>query len=269
MTSPVSDHMRTTIGARLADIAQQENVLILLAIESGSRAWGFHSPDSDYDVRFIYAEPVSWHLRLGKKSDVIERPIDDELDLSGWSLSKTLGLMMNGNAVTAEWLQSPIVYDETADARDALLDFAGAALSRRPVTWHYSRLLANQFARTVDPGGGLRLKKFFYALRPALALRWTRLHDAAVAPMDMTALRAGCDLPSEMSAQIDELLLAKMAAREQATTAQTYPLLDQLIREELELAEKWLATPAAEGAKNDLLDRASTLHDAFCRKAGA
>ena len=78
---PVSNAMRATIEDRLAQIEVEEKVRIILAVESGSRAWGFHSPDSDYDVRFIYTRPIEWHYRLGKKRDVIERPIDDELDL--------------------------------------------------------------------------------------------------------------------------------------------------------------------------------------------
>ncbi len=83
MNDAVSPEMYALIRDRLRDIAHEENVRILLAVESGSRAWGFHSPDSDYDVRFIYARPVDWHFRLDKRRDVIERPIDEELDLSG------------------------------------------------------------------------------------------------------------------------------------------------------------------------------------------
>lgn len=115
---PVSSEMRKIIQDRLRQIADEEQALILFAAESGSRAWGFHSNDSDYDVRFVYARPVEWHLSLGKKRDVIERPIDDELDLSGWELGKALNLAMGSNAVIAEWLQSPIVYMEREGFKD-------------------------------------------------------------------------------------------------------------------------------------------------------
>ncbi len=80
---PVSEDMRAQIRVRLAGIEAKEGIRVLFAVESGSRAWGFHSSDSDYDVRFVYARPLEWHFRLGKRCDVVERPIDDELDISG------------------------------------------------------------------------------------------------------------------------------------------------------------------------------------------
>ncbi|MEP2138000.1 MAG: nucleotidyltransferase domain-containing protein, partial [Erythrobacter sp.] len=143
----VSDEMRTVILERIKQIEVEENARIILAVESGSRAWGFHSPDSDYDVRFIYTRTREWHYRLGKKSDVIERPIDDELDLSGWELSKTLTLTLGSNAVVAEWLQSPIVYYADPNAVAALTDFARTALDRKSVTWHYVNLAQRHYDR--------------------------------------------------------------------------------------------------------------------------
>jgi predicted nucleotidyltransferase len=95
-------------------------------------------------VRFVYARPVHWHLQLGKKRDVVERPIDDELDLSGWELSKALTLAMSSNAVIGEWLQSPIRYIETDGAVADLTDFSRRALTRKPVMWHYLSLLQRQ-----------------------------------------------------------------------------------------------------------------------------
>ena len=102
MSAPVSPAWRATIRAKLDQIAREEGVTVLLAVESGSRAWGFHSEDSDYDVRFLYCRPVDWHLTVMPGRDVIERPISDELDLSGWDLRKTLGLILGSNAVVLE-----------------------------------------------------------------------------------------------------------------------------------------------------------------------
>ena len=134
MTEGIPPEQRAAIEAKLDEIEREENVQILMAIESGSRAWGFHSPDSDFDVRFIYARPREWHYRLGKKRDVIERPINDELDISGWELGKALPLVMNSNAVVAEWLQSPVVYRRNDQAVQALTDFAAQALDRKSVS---------------------------------------------------------------------------------------------------------------------------------------
>jgi len=123
VTVPVSESVRRDVQTRLGEIETRENIRILAAVESGSRAWGFHSPDSDYDVRFVYARPLDWHFRLGKKRDVIECPINAELDISGWELSKSLQLAVKSNAVIAEWLQSPIVYRQVPSAVSEMLEF--------------------------------------------------------------------------------------------------------------------------------------------------
>lgn len=110
--------MRETILSKLDEIENRENVKILLAVESGSRAWGFASPDSDYDVRFIYVRPKEDYLRLEKTRDVIELPIEGELDINGWDLDKTLRLLRASNPTLFEWFSSPIVYRETAFAQE-------------------------------------------------------------------------------------------------------------------------------------------------------
>ena len=105
--------MEKLICSKLHEIEKENNVKILLAVESGSRAWGFASPDSDYDVRFIYVRPKDDYLRLENVRDVIELPIDDVLDINGWDLQKTLRLLYKSNPTLFEWFSSPIVYLET------------------------------------------------------------------------------------------------------------------------------------------------------------
>lgn len=101
------------INEKLDEIEEKENVRILHAIESGSRAWGFASPDSDYDVRFIYARRREDYLRLDEPRDVIEWQLDDVLDINGWDLKKALKQFARGNATLFEWSGSPIVYRTT------------------------------------------------------------------------------------------------------------------------------------------------------------
>ena len=109
-----TETIENLIQTRLSTLAGQSNISILYACESGSRAWGFASTDSDYDVRFIYANPVSWYLRLLEDKDVINLPIEDTpqgiLDLGGWDVRKTLRLVVKPNPVIWEWLQSPMCY---------------------------------------------------------------------------------------------------------------------------------------------------------------
>lgn len=77
--------MRHKVRRQLKDVEQRYGVRVLYACESGSRGWGFASPDSDYDVRFLYVHPLEWYLRVDPPRDVIELPIDDELDVCAGS----------------------------------------------------------------------------------------------------------------------------------------------------------------------------------------
>jgi len=112
---PVSDEVRATILQCLQDIEARHRVTVLFACESGSRGWGFASPDSDYDVRFIYVNRLDWYLTVEPGRDVIEQPISGDLDVNGWDLRKTLQLLRQSNPTLLEWLRSPIVYLEEAD----------------------------------------------------------------------------------------------------------------------------------------------------------
>lgn len=263
MHEAVCPEMRQDIRLRLHEMEQTEGISILIAIESGSRAWGFHSPDSDYDVRFIYTRPIEWHYRLGKKRDVVEQPISEDLDISGWELSKALTLMLGSNAVVAEWLQSPITYMQDREALCALSDFADRCLDRRSVSWHYLSLVERQLSRLKTPDGAIRLKRLFYILRPALALRWMRLHEQAMPPMDMARLRAGCALDPAIAEALDVLTAQKKQAREKATLETIDPVLEALVEQEVALVREWLATADTtlkQSPKQLLWNEADRLH---------
>src|SRR6202000_3239085 len=111
---PVSDAMHNTVLETLADLERRHDVTVLFACESGSRGWGFASPDSDYDVRFVYVHRLSWYLTVDAGRDVIEQPISGELDVNGWDLRKALQLLRDSNPTLIEWLRSPIVYRQDA-----------------------------------------------------------------------------------------------------------------------------------------------------------
>jgi uncharacterized protein len=265
----VSPEMQSLIRAELDRLAAEEGALILFGIESGSRAWGFHSPDSDYDVRFVYARPVDWHLTLGKKRDVIERPISGDLDLSGWDIGKALGLALKSNAVIAEWLQSPITYAEVPAIRAELTAFCAETLDRHAVTWHYRSLLKTQLARAHNEGGEVRLKRFFYAVRPALALRWMRVNAGAMPPMDMTRLMESTDLEPVLVAQINTLIAQKKLLREKAHVAVETSGLDALIADEVAKAEVLLAKGKSTADLATQKARANELNARLVRLAGA
>ncbi len=209
----ISAGRRRQIDDVLRRIEKTESVRILLAVESGSRAWGFASPDSDYDVRFVYARPRDWYLALQPQRDVIELPIDELLDVNGWDIQKALRLLCKPNPVLLEWLQSPIVYRRQAGFAQRLLALYERTDHRAACTFHYARLGRRQFATYIDGRERVVLKKYFYSLRPALALAWLRVNPGLV-PMDMARLLAGVRLARAVAGEIDALLAAKRRTRE-------------------------------------------------------
>jgi hypothetical protein len=166
--------MRARIAAMLDRIEREQLVRILLAVESGSRAWGFPSRDSDWDVRFLYLRPLAAYLAIEPLRDVIEVPLTDELDLNGWDLRKALRLLVRSNAVVLEWLGSPVIYRRDEAACAALAELARESAHLPTIAYHYDRL-ARRHWRPAQPEP-IRLKTLFYALRPALALAWMRAH---------------------------------------------------------------------------------------------
>lgn len=201
---------------RLLDRATAEHdVHMPLAIESGSRAWGFPSPDSDYDCRFIYVRPALRHITPWPERDVIEYPLEGDLDANGWDLAKALRLLLKGNAVVIEWLRSPVIYRGAAWFRDAFLDFARETADRDAIGRHYLHLGERQRRTYFGDGTLVPQKKIFYALRPAATLRWLQLHPAdAIAPMHFPTLMAECDPPTTLAAEVGELMAAKARTRE-------------------------------------------------------
>ncbi|HEV2153301.1 nucleotidyltransferase domain-containing protein [Bradyrhizobium sp.] len=203
------------IDAMLDRVTIEHRVFLPLAIESGSRAWGFASPDSDYDCRFVYVRRAVDHITPWTSRDVIELPFEGDLDANGWDLRKALQLLLKGNAVIVEWLCSPVVYRGHAWFRDDFLAFAREAASREAVCRHYLHLGERQRRVYFGDGTSVPQKKIFYALRPAAALRWLRLHPAeAVAPMNFPTLMAECDPPAELKAEIADLMAQKAITHE-------------------------------------------------------
>lgn len=249
LNATIALDVRREIKTRLAAIEAEDGVRVLMAVESGSRAWGFPSPDSDYDIRFIYVRPRDWYLSLTPGRDVIERPIVDEIDLNGWDVRKALGLLLKSNAVVSEWIESPIRYrpDDPFVAKFAAL--ADAMLDARALAHHYARLGRTAADRWLDGGGDVAVKKYFYALRPALAIRVLRLNPHQRPPMNLHALVALADLPAEAEAAIAALVEAKARTNERSNGTRV-PLLDALIADELgraaELADR---APSPEWAK--------------------
>ena len=162
--------MKKLIREKLNEIEQRENIKILHCIESGSRAWGFASPDSDYDVRFIYARPKEFYLRLDKTRDVIEWQLDETLDINGWDIKKALQLLYKSNPTLFEWNSSPIIYRTTKEW-ESISKIINNYFVARAGLYHYLSTAKSNY-REYLKGETVRLKKYFYVLRPLLACKW-------------------------------------------------------------------------------------------------
>ncbi len=231
---PVSDEMRTRVLDVLARIEREHDVRVLFACESGSRGWGFASPDSDYDVRFIYVHRLSWYLTVEPGRDVIELPIDSELDVGGWELRKALQLLRDSNPTLLEWLRSPIVYRQDDAWAPRLRALAQDKFS--PVRgYHHYVSMARKNLREHLHGDVVRYKKYLYVLRPLLAARWIR-EGRGVPPMVFADLVAATSLDAALVAEIDALLEVKMRAGEAATSPRWVGIHD-FIERELAVAE--------------------------------
>lgn len=162
--------VRENILNKLSETEKAENVKILHAIESGSRAWGFASPDSDYDVRFIYVRNRNDYLRLEKTRDVIEWEINDVYDINGWDISKTLRLLHNSNPTVFEWIHSPVVYS-SHDIIKELTPEIDSFFSCKSGIYHYISTAISTYSKHLTDEY-IKLKKYFYVIRPLLACRW-------------------------------------------------------------------------------------------------
>lgn len=179
--------MRPEILHLLHQLETEHGIRILYACESGSRAWGFPSPDSDYDVRFIYAHPVQWYFSVDEPKDTLERPVSDLLDAGGWELRKALRQMRKSNATLFEWLQSPVVYRQQEGFGYDMRELMHAYFSPRAVVYHHLGLVRKMWMEA-SASPDIRLKTAFYLLRSLLSAAWV-LEKGALPPMAFGPLR--------------------------------------------------------------------------------
>jgi len=231
-TSPVQIAVREEILKRLERAEADHGVRILYACESGSRAWGFASPDSDYDARFIYAQSRDWYssFDVERCRDVIEYPIVDDIDCSGWDIRKALYLFTRTNGALLEWLHSPITYHERGSMANDLRRLAPRSVNATALCYHYSHM-ARGNAREYLFNDKVRLKKYSYVLRPLLAIRYIE-HGNGIPPVRFEALVEAV-APDEIRASIAALLELKRNT-EELGLGDPIPEIGRFIESELE-----------------------------------
>lgn len=216
---PIAEDKRRAVLAALAAIEREHDVRVLYACESGSRGWGFSSPDSDYDARFVYVHRQPWYLTVNERTgpgepqrDVIELPIEADLDVAGWDLRKALRLVSKSNPTLLEWLRSPVVYREDAAMSAGLRRLAETFYS--PVaTWHHYLSMARGNFRGYLRGEQVRTKKYLYVLRPVLACRWIECGHGAP-PMEFERLLERIVPHGPVREAVDALLVRKRRSAE-------------------------------------------------------
>lgn len=244
------------VDRRLAGVAADHGVRIPWAIESGSRAWGFPSPDSDYDCRFLFVRSAAAYLDPWPARDVVETPLDEVYDVNGWDLVKAVRLAVAGNATVGEWLRSPIVYDGEPDFRDELLALVGRVADPAAVVRHYRHVGAGQWERSGAASRlDCKLKGVFYALRPAAALHWISVHGTIDVPMNLGELLSSAPPDGDVADAVADLVALKSTTRELGTG----PVPEPVRR----FVERWLAPdvdavvppgPHPDGARRDAGD---------------
>ncbi len=167
----IEEAVRQQVMDNITAIEQREDVRVLYVCEAGSRSWGGDAPDSDYDVRFVYIRRPEWYLSIFPRRDVIEQPIDQQLDLNGWDLVKALNLFRRSNPSILEWLNSDMIYHESSRLSEQLRQWSSAAFSPKVCMYHYLSMAKSNF-RTYLQGDQVRIKKYMYVLRPLLACSW-------------------------------------------------------------------------------------------------
>lgn len=243
--------MNEKIQKYLDQIQKEKGVEILLACETGSRAWGFPSPDSDFDVRFIYKHKMDWYLNLNEQKDTIEMMFENnEIDLSGWDLRKCLNLLWKSNPPLLERIQSPIIYIENKDFLTGINVLAKTTYSKIATMHHYLSMAKKMFTE-VKRHENVKLKKLFYALRTAVACQWIIANDE-MPPIVFQTMLEQLPIETYIKLRIYELIDLK------ATVGESYLLkeekdLNQFIEFIIQEAEQKANTlPASNGKMEDL-----------------
>ena len=241
--------MKTTIINRLAEIEKSNDIKILFACESGSRGWEFPSPDSDFDVRFIYVRPLNFYLSIQDKDDQLGFPINDELDIYGWDIRKVLKLIRKSNTTPFEWLQSPIIYGEQDNFREELWILCQSYFYRKTNINHYLGIAHSALETTVN-GDEIKIKKLFYVLRPLLSAKWC-LEKNTIAPMTIGPLLNL--MPEHLQKLVKDLITLKSTSAE-GYIIKIHPELSNYIDEEFKNCTEGAKDLPKESFDSEMLD---------------
>lgn len=257
-------YARDIIVSELARLERENHIKILLAVESGSRAWGFDSPDSDYDVRFIYVHALEWYLRVQPQADVIEFMSEDHLlDFSGWELRKALRLLRKTNPNLSDWLLTDKIYLADEDFLTEIRQAQAENYNPIHAVYHFFNI-AKKHDEVYLCKHGYTLKRFLYFLRGLLACEYIMAHKCHP-PVLFSSLVEATVPQDDIRHNVFSLLDLKRASKEsdnnevpQALVDYAYNIFNRLrldldgFRPELSLPDakslddimvRWVGTP--------------------------
>ena len=214
---------------KIKEIEEKENIKVLHVIESGSRAWGFASPDSDYDVRFIYVRDKDFYLSLRGTKDFIDWELSEVLDINGWDLKKALQHIHKSNATVFEWSNSPVVYYTTPEWQNLCKDVVQKYFACKSSMYHYYGT-ANKNYHEYLVDDLVKYKKYFYVLRPILACKW--IEEKKCPPPVLFDELIDSVLEEDMRAAVEDLL-AKKVQMSESDKAPKIPMINQYIENRL------------------------------------
>jgi len=245
--------MKEKIEKYLSDLEKEKGIEILLACETGSRAWGFPSPDSDFDIRIIYKHDKDWYLSLTEEKDTIECFYENnDIDISGWDLRKSLRLLWKSNPPLLERIQSPIIYKDNEDFRKEISSIAQNTYSRIATIHHYLSMAKKSFEEVVN-SKEYKLKRFFYALRASVACIWI-IEKEEIPPIEFDGMLDKLDLPEIIVKRIRELIELKSTISEAYLHKGEQELMD-FMKDCFERAEnESKSLPASKGQMSELND---------------
>lgn len=234
----IPHEIKTYVQGEIKRLEAFHEIKILFACESGSRAWGFASPDSDYDIRFIFKHPFKKYISIGNYKTDMDFAVENDIDLSGWDLKKMLGLLLKSNATIFEWLQSPIIYHNLAGFKESLWDICPHYFNPKTLIHHYLGTAKSAYKSGVSEGH-IKIKKYFYIIRPVLAAKWiAQFHE--IPPMEFAKL---CMLIEKepIYIVIQQLLEQKRIAKE-GELIKLIPELESFIEREKSICENAAAS---------------------------
>jgi hypothetical protein len=234
----------------IKEIEAKNNVTVLYACETGSRAWGFASPDSDYDIRFIYKHDLDWYLSLSEKKDFINMAIKDDLDITGWDLRKSLQLLQKSNAALIERFQSPIEYFTVDNFKSDFKNLIKEYYSPIAVFYHHYSL-ARKFREDIVEKEEIKLKSYFYLVRSLLSCNWI-IKNSNVVPMDIGSLMALTSVSNQNI--LRELIKLKSTVGEKYLHKKNVNIIN-LVTELFDFVDTYKDKLKANDSRNESLDK--------------